>query len=110
MTAKEFRKLALALPDTEEKKHMNHPDFRVGGKIFATLGYPNKEWAMVKLVPGQQEQFVEAEPEVYVPVKGKWGLKGATSVQLKAARKTSVKKALKAAWENQAVRANGRKW
>ena len=110
MTAKEFRKLALALPDTEEKKHMNHPDFRVGGKIFATLGYPNKEWAMVKLVPGQQEQFVDAEPEVYVPVKGKWGLKGATSVQLKAARKTSVKKALKAAWENQAVRANGRKW
>jgi hypothetical protein len=59
---------------------------------------------MVKLVPGRQEQFVEAEPAVYVPVKGKWGLKGATSVRLEAAKKTSVKKALKAAWENIAPR------
>jgi len=109
MTAAEFRKLALALPETEEKKHMNHPDFRVGGKIFATMGYPSREWAMVKLVPGQQEQFVEAEPAVFSPVKGKWGLKGATSVKLNAAKKASVRMALKAAWENQMASAPKKK-
>lgn len=108
MTAAEFRKLALSLRGAEEKQHMNHPDFRVGGRIFATMGYPDKSWAMVKLVPGQQEQFVDAEPEVYSPVKGKWGLQGATSVCLKKASKTSAKKALMAAWENQIALQNGR--
>lgn len=113
MTAAEFRRLALALRGAEEKQHMNHPDFRVGGKIFATMGYPNKDWAMVKLVPGQQEQCVEAEPEVYSPVKGKWGLQGCTSVCLKKATKASAKKALEAAWENQVAQrkeAPGRKY
>jgi hypothetical protein len=109
MTAAEFRRMALALPQTEEKKHMNHPDFRVGGKIFATLGYPDKNWGMVKLVPGQQEQFVDAEPEVYVPVKGKWGLNGCTNVRLAAAKKTSVRKALAAAWKNHAPRVSSKK-
>ncbi len=70
--------MALSLPEAVESEHMEHPDFRVGGKIFATLGYPNDEWGMVKLTPDQQARWYEAEPEVFVPVKGTWGRRGAT--------------------------------
>lgn len=99
MTPKEFRKLALSLPETEEREHMNHPDFRVRGKIFATMGYPDKTRAMVRVTPVEQEMLVRAEPSVFSPVKGKWGLQGATSVNLKAAKQPSIKPALAAAWE-----------
>lgn len=98
MTAEDFRRLALELPETVESAHMAHPDFRVGGKIFATLGYPDQDWAMVKLPPEQQELFSKTEPAVFVPVKGGWGRQGATNVRLKAAKKTTVRSALLAAW------------
>jgi hypothetical protein len=101
MTADEFRNLALDLPGAEERSHMDHPDFRVGRKIFATLG-PREEWGMVKLTPEQQAEFVEAEPEGFEPVKGGWGVKGATKVNLDAAREPSVVRALDAAWRNMA--------
>jgi len=81
---------------------MDHPDFRVGGKVFATLGYPENGWAMVKLAPEQQRNFVEAYPAAFVPVTGAWGRRGATSVRLKAARKSVVQTALAAAWRNTA--------
>ncbi|MGH7838241.1 MAG: MmcQ/YjbR family DNA-binding protein [Candidatus Binataceae bacterium] len=106
MTPKEFRKLALSLPDTEERSHMKHPDFRVAGKIFATMGYPDKTRAMVKVTPVEQEMLVEAEPAVFSPVTGKWGLQGCTSVNLKAAKKSTICKALTAAWQLAAPRAN----
>ena len=67
MTANDFRRLALSLPETEERAHMDHPDFRVAGKIFATLGYPDHGWAMVKLTPVEQEMFVKAQPKVFDP-------------------------------------------
>jgi hypothetical protein len=102
MTAAEFRRLALSLPEAEEREHMDHPDFRVGGKIFATLGYPDRGWAMVKLFPDQQAQFVAANPQVFAPVKGGWGKQGATNVALKAASKERVQEALTAAWRNTA--------
>lgn len=102
MTAAEFRRLALSFPEAAESAHMEHPDFRVGGKIFATLGYPSAGWAMVKLMPDQQQDFVHAEPEVFVAVKGGWGRRGATNVRLKAAKKAGVRKALEAAWRNTA--------
>jgi hypothetical protein len=98
VTSNEFRKLALSFPEAAEKSHMDHPDFRVGGKIFATLGYPDTSWAMVKLAPLEQEMFVKAEPKVFAPVKGGWGRKGATNVILKSAKKISVRRALEAAW------------
>jgi hypothetical protein len=98
MTPDDFRKLAMALPETQERSHMKHPDFRVAGKIFATLGYPNKEHGMVKLTPVEQEMLVREEPKVFTPVTGAWGRKGATSVLLKAAKKTSMRGALAAAW------------
>lgn len=99
MTPNDFRKLALSFPKTEEGAHMKHPDFRVAGKIFATLGYPNAERGMVKLTPVEQEMLVSAEPEMFSPVKGAWGLKGCTSVNLKAAKKETMRGALEAAWK-----------
>lgn len=103
MTPEEFRKVALSLPDAEERAHQNHPDFRVAGKIFATLGYPEAQWAMVKLYPAQQQAYVAADPKTFVPVKGAWGKKGCTSVLLAAANKAKVQEALHAAWRNVSV-------
>ncbi|HEY6905435.1 MAG TPA: MmcQ/YjbR family DNA-binding protein [Candidatus Acidoferrales bacterium] len=94
--------MALSLPETSEESHMEHPDFRVGGKIFATLGYPRNGWAMVKLTPEQQDTFMKAEPEVFVPVKGGWGRRGATNVILRAATKATLRRALVAAWRKTA--------
>lgn len=104
MTPGGFRRLALSLPQSSEVGHMGHPDFRVGGKIFATLGYPDEGWGMVKLTPEQQEAFTGAEPDVYVPVKGGWGRGGATCVRLRAAKTRSLRVALAVAWENVAPR------
>ena len=79
---------------------MGHPDFRVGGRIFATLGYPDQSWGMVKLKPADQAQLYEAEPDVFVPFNGAWGRHGATRVALKTAKKATVRQALAAAWRN----------
>ena len=98
MTAAEFRRIALSLPETAESSHMRHPDFRVAGKIFATLGYPERGWGMIKLFPDQQAELVKSDPDAFFPVKGKWGLRGATSVRLKNAKPATMRKALRAAW------------
>ena len=66
---------------------MKHPDFRVRGKIFATLHYPDKNWGMVRLTPGEQAMFVESEPEAFRPCAGAWGRAGCTSVRLAAVGK-----------------------
>jgi len=100
MTAETFRKLALAQPGAVELAHGGHPDFRAGGKVFASLGYPDSSCGMVKLTPEQQAAFLEQAPEVFQPCKGAWGRAGATSVDLAAARPASVKAALAAAWTN----------
>ena len=99
MTPAEFRHIALSFPDTSEKSHQDHPDFRAAGKIFATLGYPDKSSGMVKLTPVEQEMLVEAEPKVFAPCAGAWGRAGSTSVNLKLAKRLTLAKALKAAWE-----------
>jgi len=100
MTSDTFRRLALTMPETLEVGHMGHPDFRVGGKIFATLGSPDERWAMVKLTPEQQEAFVAADPAVFAPVQGGWGQRGATNLRLRQAKVASVRTALIAAWRN----------
>jgi len=102
MTAKDFRQIALSFPETEERAHMNHPDFRVAGKIFATLGYPDKTRGMIKLSPEDQHYFSKDYPDVFIPLKGAWGRRGATSVILKAAKKDVLSKAIEAAWRNTA--------
>jgi hypothetical protein len=96
--------MALSLPETTESAHMHHPDFRVCGKVFATLGYPDKSWGMVKLTPKQQALFTKAEPEAFMPVKGAWGLRGATTVYLRAVSAEMLRRALEAAWANTAPR------
>ena len=99
-----FRKLARSLPGAEEREHMLHPDFRVGGKIFATLGYPDEHWAMVKLTTEQQEELIHSHPDVFVPVKGAWGRRGCTSLRLKAVTAVLAKTALQMAWRHIAPR------
>jgi hypothetical protein len=102
VTSDQFRKMALNLPEVSEGSHMGHPDFRVGGKIFATLGVPGSDWGMVKLTPDEQELFVQIEPEGFQPVKGGWGRQGATNVRLRSAKKSTVREALLTAWRNRA--------
>ena len=97
MTANEFRKLALEIPAAVERSHMNHPDFRLEGKIFATLGAPDQKWGMVKLTPEQQREFIKTEPKVFKPCSGAWGRQGATNIYLPAAKATIVRAALDAA-------------
>ena len=109
MTSNEFRKMALDLPEVVESSHMNHPDFRVGGKIFATLGYPDSGVGMVKVTPDEQELFVQIEPEGFQPVKGGWGRQGATHVRLRSAKKSTVREALLAAWRLRAPKSRARK-
>jgi YjbR len=81
---------------------MGHPDFRVRGKIFATLGWPDKTWGMVKLTPDEQTLFVERHPNVFAPIPGGWGRSGSTQVNIKLASVTLVRRALAAAWYDRA--------
>lgn len=105
MTADQFRAIALSLPDTAESSHMDHPDFRVQGKIFATLGYPSREWGVVNLTPDDQSYFCRAEPDAFEPVKGAWGRAGSTQVLLKRARVRAVRATLTAAWRHRRPKA-----
>jgi len=104
MTPNEFRELALSFPEAIESAHMRHPDFRVGGKIFATLGYPNENSAMVKLPPGEQKDFIRSSPGVFSTAKGAWGRQGSTVVHLPAATIEIVREALTTAWRNTAAK------
>ena len=101
MTADDFRSLALSLPEAVESSHVDHPDFRVRNKIFASLG-PDETWGIFKLTPDQQSAFVKTEPSVFQPFKGAWGRRGCTRVTLKSAKKTTVRIALQMAWKNTA--------
>lgn len=105
VTPAQFRRMALALPETTESAHMSHPDFRVCGKIFATLGYPDKKWAMVGLAPDQQEVFLADDPDVFAPAAGAWGRRGSTTVRLNAVKQETLRRAVLAAWLNAAPKA-----
>lgn len=105
VTEAEFRRIALSLPETVEKSHISHPDFRVkGGKIFATLGYPDEGFGVLILTADQQGELIGRYPEMFEPVKGAWGKRGSTQVLLKAARPSVIESAMKIAWENAAPR------
>jgi hypothetical protein len=97
MTATQFRRLALSLPEATEASHMGHPDFRVRGKIFAALG-PDEVWGMVKLRPDEQSWLVQDEPSVFRPAAGAWGRAGSTIVQLRHAKLSTVRHAMMSAW------------
>src|SRR5882672_9341465 len=99
MNASAFRALALELPGVIEAAHQGHADFRVRGKIFATLGYPGEEWGMVRLAPEDQAKRVRQAPAAFVPAKGAWGEQGSTLVNLQAATAETARPAMRAAWE-----------
>jgi hypothetical protein len=102
LAANDFRRIALGMRDAVEAAHMGHPDFRVGGRIFATL-QANDEWGVVMLTPEQQAQFVRNFPDVFVPAAGAWGRQGSTTVRLSAADEEVVGEALTLAWQNRAT-------
>jgi hypothetical protein len=98
MTIDGFRRTALALPGAIESAHMNHPDFRVSNRIFATLGYPDTGWGMVKLPPEEQHRLIDAMPETFTPAAGAWGRHGSTLVKLEKAKPQVLTHALEMAW------------
>ncbi|HKQ50540.1 MAG TPA: MmcQ/YjbR family DNA-binding protein [Phycisphaerae bacterium] len=101
MTIAQFRRLALSLPEAEERAHMGHPDFRVKEKIFATLFPRDKRtWGVLKLKPDQQRVLVKAHSDVFQPVPGGWGRQGATQVRLERARVPILRDAMITAWRN----------
>jgi hypothetical protein len=102
MTPAEFRRLALGFPEAEESAHMNHPDFRIAGKIFATLGYPDKGHGMVILPAEEQARFLRGHAKAFAPAKGAWGKRGSTTVLLDCVDRATLKRALEIAWRNKA--------
>ncbi len=99
MNADDFRRIALSLEGAEESSHMGHPDFRVGGRIFATLASENQGYGNLMLTPDQQAAFVEELPEVFVPIAGGWGRMGMTHIRLAAANHDVLAGALRTAWK-----------
>lgn len=99
MRAKDFRRLALGMTDAIEGAHMGHPDFRVNGRIFATL-HADDQWGMVKLTRDQQQRFVRDDPETFVPEPGAWGRQGCTAVRLDSLNDEVLGEAMTLAWQN----------
>ncbi|MGC2322105.1 MAG: MmcQ/YjbR family DNA-binding protein, partial [Terriglobales bacterium] len=99
MTAADFRRIALGLEGSEEGSHMGAADFRVGGRIFATLASEAQGYGNLMLTPEQQADFVRELPEVFLPVRGGWGRMGATHIRLARATEDVLAGALRTAWQ-----------
>ena len=99
MNAGDFRRIALSLEGAEESSHMGHPDFRVGGRIFATLASAHQGYGNLMLTLEQQVAFVAELPEMFLPVPGGWGRMGATHIRLAAANEDVLSGALHTAWK-----------
>jgi hypothetical protein len=99
MNAADFRRIALSLEGAQERSHMGAPDFRVGGRIFATLASQSQGFGNLMLSPEQQAAFVEELPDVFVPIPGGWGKMGATHIRLAAANEHVLAGALRTAWK-----------
>jgi hypothetical protein len=99
ITIDDFRRIALSRNRAVESSHMDHPDFRVGGRIFATI-WPKQKWGMVKLALDNQRKFIQCHPSVFEPVSGGWGRKGCTHVYLENADEETVRSAMTAASQN----------
>ncbi len=99
MNAKDFRRIALSLEGAKEGSHHGQADFRVGGKIFATLAAQKQGYGNLLLTTEQQAAFVEEVPDVFLPVHGGWGRNGATHVRLAAVTEDVLQGALRTAWK-----------
>src|SRR5580704_884292 len=114
MKASDFRRIALSLEGAEESSHMGAPDFRVGGRIFATLASQKQGYGNRMLTPEQQTDFVGEAPEVFLPISGGWGRMGATHIRLAQASEEVLTGALQTAWKlrvekNKKSKTNGAK-
>jgi len=109
MSPDDFRKLVLRLPEVVEQQHQEHPDFRIGNKVFATLGWPDSAWAMIKLPLEEQQKYTAAQPSVFEPVPGAWGRRGSTKIRLATADRNAVEQALQTAWRHVAPKRLGAK-
>jgi hypothetical protein len=98
MTAADFRRIALSFEGAEEGSHMGAVDFRVGGRIFATLASVKEGYGNLKFTPEMQAEFVAEQPDVFLPIPGGWGRMGMTHIRLKAANQDLLRGALEAAW------------
>jgi len=98
MNASDFRRIALSLDGAEEGSHMGAADFRVGGRIFATLAAQKQGYGNLMLTVEQQEEFVRELPEVFLPIPGGWGRMGMTHIRLAQAGEEVLAGALRAAW------------
>ena len=99
MKADDFRRLALRLEGAEEGSHMGAADFRVGGRIFATLASQDQGYGNLMLSPAQQAEFVKEQPDIFLPIAGGWGRMGATHIRLAAASEDVLAGALQTAWK-----------
>ena len=99
MNASDFRRIALSLEGAEEGSHMGAADFRVGGRIFATLASESQGYGNLMLTPKQQAEFVAERPDLFLPVAGGWGRNGATHLRLAAANEDVLAGALQTAWK-----------
>ena len=99
MNASDFRRIALSFEGAEEGSHMGAVDFRVGGRIFATLASVSQGYGNLMLTPEQQAEFVAEWPNLYLPVAGGWGRNGATHVRLASATEDVLAGALQTAWK-----------
>jgi hypothetical protein len=98
MNADDFRRVALSLPEAEEKSHFGKADFRVRNKIFGSL--PGEERAVIKLTPDEQSMLCDAEPAIFSPIKGGWGRQGWTGIALAACDEATLISACRMAWRN----------
>jgi hypothetical protein len=98
MKVADFRRIALSLEGAEEGSHMGAPDFRVGGRIFATLASQKEGYGNLMLTPEQQAAFVRELPEVFLPIHGGWGRMGMTHIRLAQANEDVLVGALRTAW------------
>ena len=99
MTASDFRRIALSLEGAEEGSHMGAADFRIGGRIFATLASERHGYGNLMLNPERQAAFIAEQPDIFLPVAGTWGRNGATHVRLAVANEDVLRGALHSAWK-----------
>jgi hypothetical protein len=107
MTADDFRRIALGFDGAVEGSHMGAADFRVGGRIFATLASQAQGYGNLMLSPEVQAEFLADRPEVFLAVAGGWGRMGATHVRLAVATEEELTGALRTAWRLRSEK-NGR--
>jgi len=98
MTVEDFRRIALSFDGAEESSHMGVPDFRVGGRIFATLASQNDSFGNLRLTPELQQLLIAESPDVFLPIKGGWGRMGMTHIRLDEASERQMTDALHTAW------------